>query len=74
MDASTWKLNEFPRISVDYLRDITMGIYQVKLKQASNKNEHVTEDGNYEVMVCMDFPGLLHVKKSSLNTQKIKFI
>jgi hypothetical protein len=68
MDASNDELTDFPKLSVDYLRYITMGIYQVK--QAPNyTHEHFTDEGHYDVMLCMDFPGLLHVKIQSRHSR-----
>jgi hypothetical protein len=77
IDASS-EVVDFPILSLDDLRTLTLGIYQVK--QAENyTREHLKDGGSYEVMVCHDFPNLLRVKiqsrhsRNTLHTLWIKY-
>ena len=62
VDGST-ELSNFPRMSLDGLRDITMGIYQ--LKSAKRYTDAHQEDDTYTLSVCKDRPDLLRIKMSS---------
>ena len=41
---------DFPRLTIDDLRRITIGVYQLK-QAASYTREHIDEDGNYMLQV-----------------------
>ena len=57
-------LDDFPRMTLQSLRDITMGVYQ--LKQAKRYTaEHLTSEGEYAMMSCKDRPDLIRVKLAS---------
>ncbi|XP_060073207.1 uncharacterized protein LOC132553020 [Ylistrum balloti] len=57
-------LMDFPKLSMDDLRNITMGVYQ--LKQApSYKKEHCVDDGLYELLVFSENPNLIKLKIQS---------
>ena len=43
-------LMDFPRLTIDDLRRITIGVYQLK-QAASYTREHIDEDGNYMLQV-----------------------
>ncbi|CAG2251516.1 unnamed protein product [Mytilus edulis] len=62
VDGAT-ELIMFPRISLDHLRQITMGIYQIKL--AKRYTDAHQEDDNYALYICKDRPDLLRVKMQS---------
>ena len=49
------------------LRDITLGVYQLKLVK-SYTQVHLDEDGNYENMIYNDMDGMLHVRLQSRHT------
>lgn len=51
-------LVDFPKLSVDDLRDITLGVYKINQSMAYTK-EHMKDDGSYELLLCKDFPNLL---------------
>lgn len=54
-------LPDFPQLTEPELRDLTMGVYQ--LKQAKSYTmEHLSEDGQYELMACREKPGLIKVQ------------
>ena len=53
----------FPRLSLQQIRDITMGVYQLKL--APRYTESHLSDDNYVLQTCQDRPNLLRVKLSS---------
>lgn len=71
-------LSDFPRISMEDLRSITMGVYQIK-QCISYSKEHVDDEGIYDLMICKDIPNLLQVKiqsrhsKNSQHTLWIKY-
>ncbi|XP_069109258.1 uncharacterized protein [Argopecten irradians] len=59
---------DFPRLTLDNLRDITLGVYQVKQAPSYTK-EHLDSEG-YEMMLCQDLPDLLKVKIQSRHSKK----
>ncbi|CAC5365558.1 unnamed protein product [Mytilus coruscus] len=54
---------DFPKLTLKEIRDITMGVYQLKL--AARYTESHINDDNYTLQVCKDRPNLLRVKLSS---------
>ncbi|CAC5406534.1 unnamed protein product [Mytilus coruscus] len=62
VDGAT-ELDMFPRISLNHLRQITMGIYQIK--SAKRYTDAHQEDDNYALFICKDRPDLLRVKMHS---------
>ncbi|XP_062608957.1 uncharacterized protein LOC134270728 [Saccostrea cucullata] len=61
-------LQDFPRLSLDILRSITLGVYQIK--QAPNyAREHISEEGNFDLLVCKESESLLQVKIQSRHTK-----
>ncbi|XP_062607931.1 uncharacterized protein LOC134269743 [Saccostrea cucullata] len=69
IDASS-ELADFPVLSLDDLRSLTLGIYQVKHAENYTR-EHLKDEGSYEVMVCHDFPNLLRVKIQSRHSRNV---
>ena len=68
IDAAEDILADFPQLGIDSLREITMGVYQ--LKQAVHySKEHLKEDGSYELMVCKEDRGLLKVNIQSRHSR-----
>ncbi|XP_076081629.1 uncharacterized protein LOC143052466 [Mytilus galloprovincialis] len=64
------ELADFPVLSMDKLREITMGVYQ--LKQAPNYvREHEGEDGKFELYVCKIKANLLKIKIQSRHSNKL---
>lgn len=60
-------LEDFPKLSEDHLRDITLGVYQ--LKQAkSYTQEHLSEDGKYEFSIHKEDDSLIRVRIQSRHT------
>ncbi|XP_033727707.1 uncharacterized protein LOC117317034 [Pecten maximus] len=66
--TSSTDLDDFPHLSLDDLRNIAMGVNQVKQAPAYTK-EHTDDDGGYELMACRDFPDLLRVKIQSRHSK-----
>ncbi|XP_033763920.1 uncharacterized protein LOC117345083 [Pecten maximus] len=64
IDASGEELDDFPILTSDDLRDITFGIYQIK-QACSYSREHMSDDGDYELLVCKEDTGLLKVRIQS---------
>ncbi|CAG2221696.1 unnamed protein product [Mytilus edulis] len=54
---------DFPKLTLQQIRDITMGVYQ--LKQAPRYTESHLSDDNYMPQTCRDRPNLLRVKLTS---------
>ncbi|XP_062610716.1 uncharacterized protein LOC134272508 [Saccostrea cucullata] len=63
-------LDNFPKLSLDDLRQITFGIYQ--LKQAQHYTaEHIADDGLYSILLCKDLPDFFRVKIQSRHSNHI---
>ena len=61
------KLDNFPELTEDKLRDLTMGICQ--LKQAiSYMDDHVDKKGSYEIMADKENEGVLKAQIRSRHT------
>ena len=67
-DHCQFELDDFPTLNITELREITLGVYQ--LKQAPNySREHVSEEGDYTFAAVRDEPCLVRVKIQSRHTQ-----
>ena len=62
----------FPKLEEQSLRDITLGVYQLKLPK-SYTQEHLDEDGNYEIMINNHMDGTLHARLQSRHTSSVKY-
>ncbi|XP_076085751.1 uncharacterized protein LOC143056545 [Mytilus galloprovincialis] len=62
IDASS--APSFPRLSEEDIRNITVGVYQLKLAPSYTR-EHLDDDGNYEVFTCDHEENLLCAKIQS---------
>ena len=61
------QLDNFPELTEDELRDLTMGIYQ--LKQAKSfTDEHFDENGSYQIMAHKEDDGVLKAQIRSRHT------
>lgn len=71
-------LHNFPKLPLDDLRNITLGVYQLK-QAASYTKEHFTDCGLYELFVHKEQSNLLKVKmqsrhvRSTIHTPWIQF-
>ena len=63
-------LPDFPILSMDKLREITLGIYQ--LKEAKNYVSDNFTDNQYEVYVCNPIDHLLRVKLKSRHSSSVR--
>jgi hypothetical protein len=63
---------DFPILSQSQLQDLLLGIFQ--LKQAkSYANEHINDDGVYEILVSTETSGLLRAKIQSRHSNRKKY-
>ena len=65
MDVS--EMPEFPQLNENELRDLTMGVYQVRQAKCYSK-EHQTETGKYEIFVNKEQDGVLKAQILSRHT------
>ena len=54
-------LEDFPKLSDSQLRDLTLGIYQIK-RAKSYTQEHMSAEGKYEFNVHKEETGLIRVR------------
>ncbi|XP_062618934.1 uncharacterized protein LOC134280537 [Saccostrea cucullata] len=66
IDASDTSI-AFPQLSEEEIRELTMGVYQIKLAK-SYAQEHLDKDGTYEIYVNNDHDGILRAKLQSRHT------
>lgn len=69
IDASENFEIEFPKLDEDDLRNITLGVYQLKLAQSYNY-EHHHDDGQYDILVNKHDKTLLMAKIQSRHISK----
>ena len=62
----------FPVLKEQSLRDITLGVYQLKLAK-SYTQEHLDDDGSYEILINSDINGTLHARLQSRHTSSLKY-
>lgn len=55
---------EFPRLSEEDIRNLTVGVYQLKLAPSYTR-EHLDSDGSFDVLICNHEPDLLCAKIQS---------
>ena len=63
-------LSDFPTVTDEQLREITLGVYMIKLSKCYAQ-EHIL-DGQYELRVCKHTEGILSVKLQSRHTSNLK--
>ena len=63
-------LTDFPELSLDDIKEITMGVYQMKQARCYT-NEHLTEDGLYELLLFIEAIGIIKVKIQSLHSKNV---
>jgi hypothetical protein len=63
---------DFPFISEEQLKDITVGVYQIMLAK-SYAQEHTDENGSYDILVNCDVKGMLCVKIQSRHISSKKY-
>jgi len=72
MDA-TEAIPQFPKMSEEDIRNITFGVYQLKLAH-SYTQEHLSEDGDYIIMVNGYVSNLVRVQIQSRHTSSKKYM
>jgi len=65
-------IRDFPRLTLEDLHRITIGIYQIK-QAASYTREHMAEDGNYVLYVHKQEADILRVKLQSRHTSSKQY-
>ncbi|XP_033756288.1 uncharacterized protein LOC117339034 [Pecten maximus] len=60
-------VDQFPSMSEEDIRNLTIGVYQVKLAR-SYTSEHLSEDGDYTIMVNDGVNGMLRARIQSRHT------
>lgn len=65
MDAS--EIPDFPQLNKTELRDLTMGVYQIRQAKSYSK-EHQSDAGKYEIMVNKEQDGVLKAQIRSRHT------
>ncbi|XP_021965136.1 uncharacterized protein LOC110860413 [Folsomia candida] len=63
-EASGRKIPDFPELSIDDLKTLTLGTYQIKISQ-NYTEQHLQENSCYKIMVCKDQENLLRAKIQS---------
>lgn len=58
LDEADADLDGFPRYTVHEVRELTLGVYQVKLGK-NYTAEHTNQDGKYKIWIAKQLPGLL---------------
>ena len=69
--ASEMSLDDFPRMSEEQLRELTLGVYQLRLSP-SYIQEHL--DGNSDIYFYAEDPSLLCVKMQSRHTSSRSYM
>ena len=70
-----WKKRQedFPKLSHSHLRDLTLGIYQIK-QAKSYTQEHVSAKGKYEFNIHKEEAGLIHVRIQSCHSSSKSYL
>ena len=71
MDAAEC-LPGFPRLDLDYLRDLTYGTYQIKHSK-SYSHDKMSRDSQYQIKINLRLPGILRANVYSRHTNKVKY-
>lgn len=61
------EMPDFPQLNESELRDLTMGVYQIRQAKSYTK-EHQTDEGKYEIMVHKEQEGILKAQLRSRHT------
>ncbi|XP_062575891.1 uncharacterized protein LOC134237760, partial [Saccostrea cucullata] len=61
---ATEACQSFPKLTEDEIRELTLGVYQVKLAR-SYTQEHCSSDGTYEILVSGEVPNIVSAKIQS---------
>ncbi|XP_033729800.1 uncharacterized protein LOC117318996 [Pecten maximus] len=72
LDASD-VVPQFPKLSEEDVRNITFGVYQLKLTQ-SYTQEHLTDDGDYIIMANGDISNIVRVQIQSRHISSEKYM
>lgn len=72
LDEADADLDDFPRYTEDEVRELTLGVYQVKLAKHYSA-EHTNQDGTYEIWIDKQLPGLLVSKLQSRHISNCRY-
>ncbi|XP_033732853.1 uncharacterized protein LOC117322192 [Pecten maximus] len=73
LSSNSIELTDFPSMSEEELRNLTIGVYQLKLAR-SYTHEHLAEDGEYVIMVNDGTAGLLRARIQSRHTSSKTYL
>ncbi len=65
-------VNDFPRLDMDFLRDLTFGVYQISL--ARNYADEHLQNGTYDVCILRKLQGFLHRGRIPGSKSHISFL
>lgn len=68
MDAAD-VATDFPILTEEEIRNITLGTYQVKMAKAYS-HEHLQEDGAYDILIAEDVPNIVGAKNRHVSAKK----
>ncbi|VDI64698.1 Hypothetical predicted protein [Mytilus galloprovincialis] len=66
--VNSFELTDFPVLTLDDLRELTMGIYQIKQAPLYTREHLAEESGLYELHLVRDKPNLIRCKIQSRHT------
>lgn len=72
IDADSSTINDFPRLTEGEIRNLTIGVYQMKTAK-SYAAEHLTDEGLFEILVSDDIPNIVSAKIQSRHTSSKKY-
>ena len=66
--VKSFHLTDFPILSFDDLRELNMGIYQLKKAPQYTRQHYDSDSSNYEIQLFRDKPNLIRCKIQSRHT------
>lgn len=72
VDMTAIDLPGFPTLREDYIRNLTLGIYQIKLAR-SYVHDKVSSESDYIFQICLEEPGLLRARLYSRFKRSTKY-
>ena len=73
LDAADECTLQFPKLTEDEIRNMTIGVYQLKTAK-SYSSEHFTTDGLFEVLISDEIPDIVCVKIQSQHIIAKKYL
>ena len=73
LDAADECTLQFPKLTEDEIRNLTIGVYQLKTAK-SYSSEHFTSDGLFEVLISDEIPDIVCAKIQSRHISAKKYL